>query len=81
MARASMFWLLHIGHLMLPGQSVASAYDAYRTKATLLRSRVTKPVNTTRANLEHARKPVQPETRNLQDTICGTAFARDSKEP
>eukprot|EP00965_Chrysotila_dentata_P134245 4439456-Pleurochrysis_carterae.AAC.1 len=64
MARASMFWLLHIGHLMLPGQSVASAYDAYRTEATLLRSRVTKLVNTTRANLEHARVPVQPEAPN-----------------
>eukprot|EP00965_Chrysotila_dentata_P173125 5713086-Pleurochrysis_carterae.AAC.1 len=60
MAKASLFWLLHAGHLMLPGGRDPKVYNTYRTEAVLLRARPSECVLPIQANLECARAPVSP---------------------
>eukprot|EP00965_Chrysotila_dentata_P108940 3599231-Pleurochrysis_carterae.AAC.1 len=38
LARAGVFWALHMGHIVLPGRPVADTYHTYRTEAMLLDS-------------------------------------------
>eukprot|EP00965_Chrysotila_dentata_P136733 4522307-Pleurochrysis_carterae.AAC.1 len=63
MAKASMFWLLHAGHLMLPGGRDPKVYNSYRTEAVLLRLRPSECALTVQANLDRARAPVPPNRR------------------
>eukprot|EP00965_Chrysotila_dentata_P065816 2180191-Pleurochrysis_carterae.AAC.1 len=39
LARASMFWVLHVRYVATPGRAVAQDYRTYRTEATLLITR------------------------------------------
>eukprot|EP00965_Chrysotila_dentata_P087017 2872558-Pleurochrysis_carterae.AAC.1 len=57
MAKASMFWLIHVGHLMLPGECDSRVYHSYRTEAALLHCRSSDRVRPVRANIEPARTP------------------------
>eukprot|EP00965_Chrysotila_dentata_P144694 4779743-Pleurochrysis_carterae.AAC.1 len=60
MAKASMFWLLHAGHLMLPGGCDSRVFNSYRTEAALLRGRSSESARSARANVEPAREPAPP---------------------
>eukprot|EP00965_Chrysotila_dentata_P120076 3971940-Pleurochrysis_carterae.AAC.1 len=60
MARANMFWLLHVGYLMLPGGCDPRVYNSYRTEASLLRLRSSERTRPARANIEPPRAPVPP---------------------
>eukprot|EP00965_Chrysotila_dentata_P144472 4771937-Pleurochrysis_carterae.AAC.1 len=39
LARAGMFWVLHVGYVATPGRAVAQDFRTYRTEATLLVAR------------------------------------------
>eukprot|EP00965_Chrysotila_dentata_P027941 928718-Pleurochrysis_carterae.AAC.1 len=66
MAKASLFWLLHAGHLMLPGGRDPKVYNSYRAEAVLFRSRPSECALPVQANLECARAPVPPNGRRLR---------------
>eukprot|EP00965_Chrysotila_dentata_P139622 4616330-Pleurochrysis_carterae.AAC.1 len=60
MAKASMFWLLHVGHLILPGGCDPRVYNSYRTEAALLHCRSSERAHPARANIKPARVPASP---------------------
>eukprot|EP00965_Chrysotila_dentata_P145469 4805110-Pleurochrysis_carterae.AAC.1 len=54
LARASVFWVLHVGHIVLPGHPAVDTYRTYRTEAMLLDSHVSLDPSTCESNPSHA---------------------------